>query len=345
MKRLLISCALLGTSLFACELDTTSSDKPDLEATVVALADEAILPAAEAFDTSADELSVSIATLCQNPDEAAVEAARGQWRKTSEAWNRFNVYDFGPVTEGITPPDAFIDSFKAFRQGKSYVETLREELRTLVAQGTDVSGEDLSGWNFQRVGLVAIEVALFETATEPPDPAASAVAAELAAQPHKCTYLVKQAELLAQRAGELRVAWAPDGGDYRSTFISATNDALGGVLSGAGGHLEYFELRSIATQGYPISGQAHANIGASLDEVEAFLVAGGADSLSTRLDEARAPEVVTAIADRIAAARAAIAGENPEALGAELVGLDIILREDIPLALGIELGLNFTDGD
>lgn len=345
MSRIVLTCLLLSASSLACEPDTTTSEAPDFESTVVALADEAILPAAEGFDTSATELSASIATLCANPDASAVEAARSQWRDTAAAWNQFDVYDFGPVTEGITPPDAFIDSFKAFRQGKSYVETLREELRTLVTEGTDLSGEDLSSWNFQRVGLVAMEVALFETATEPPDPDASAVAAELVAQPHKCTYLVKQAELLAQRATDLRLVWSPDGADYRATFISSTNDALGGVLNGAGGHLEYFELRGIATQGHPVSGQAFANIGASLDEVERMLAAGDTDSLSARLEQARAPEVVTTAAERIGAARAAIASEDADALDAELVALEAILREDIPQALGIELGLNFTDGD
>lgn len=211
--------------------------------------------------------------------------------------------------------------------------------------GTDVSGEDLSAWNFQRVGLVAIEVALFETATEPPDASASAVAAELVAQPQKCTYLVKQVELLAQRAGDLQLAWLPDGGDYRSLFLSSTNDALGAVLTGIGGHLEYLELRSIATQGHPVSGQAYDNIAASLDELEVLMAAGDTDSLATRLDEARASDVLTALAEHVSAAREAIANEDADVLEPELIALDTILRTDIPQALGIELGLNFTDGD
>ncbi len=345
MKRMLVSCLLVGTSSVACELENTSTGKPDLDATVLAMADEAIIPAAEGFASSTNDLSGSVTGLCAAPDEAGVEAARTQWRAAAEAWNRFTIYDFGPMSEGVTPADAFIDSFKAFRQGKSYVETLREEQRTLVTMGTDLSGEDLSGWNFQRVGLVAIEVALFETATDPPDAAASAVAAELVAQPQKCTYLVKQVELLAQRAGELHLAWVPEGGDYRALFLSSTNDALGAVLTGIGGHLEYLELRSIATQAHPVSSQAYANISASLDELEVLLPAGGADSLATRLDEARASDVLDAISEHVAAAREAITNEDAAALGPELIALDTILRADIPQALGIELGLNFTDGD
>jgi len=345
MSRLLLSCAVLTSSLLACDPPATSSGKPNLEATVVAMSDVAIIPAAAEFETSASTLSDAMGSLCAGPTEMLVDDAREQWKATVVAWNHFALYDFGPMSDGVTPADAFIDSFKAFSQGTSYVQTLRESQRTIVVEGTDLTGEDFSAYNFQLVGLVAIEVALFETATEPPESAASAVADELVAHPNKCTYLVKQADLLAERAVALHRAWSPDGGDYRATFVSATNDALGAVLTGIHGHLEYLDKRNIPSQGYPVSGFAYGIVAANLDEVDNLLAAGDSDSLAARLDEARASELLADHEARITAARDAIATEDAEALGPELIGLAVIHQRSMPVALGIELGLNFTDGD
>lgn len=321
---------------------------PDFDATAAALANDGVLPAGARFVDAIVALDDAIGTLCGGnpPDATAVETSRERWREASRVWNRYAIYDFGPMSDGIpTPADAFIDSFKAFRQGESHVETLRTELRTIVADGTDLSGDDFTARTYQRVGLVALEVALFETAVEPPDPAAAAVADELSASPNKCTYLEKQSEVLRDRAVALDAAWRPDGGDYLATYLSSTSDALGAVLTAVQGHLEYLERRSIANRGAPISGISYENIDATMDELEVLLNAGDADSLASRLEQAQAQAVRDDHATRIAAARAAIGAEDPDALGPELVALGTIHLNDIPQALGITLGLNFTDGD
>lgn len=185
---------LLAVLTSALLLSTVGCERGfDREAMLQNIVDQVILPNQTAFAEKAAELEAAVRTFYSEPTEENRVVAQSAWREAVDAWSHVQMFSMGPINRDFHHPP--IDRTPTNVDGIE--QTIAEQhsiTPSLVAQG---------GSN--RKGLPALEYLLFE--------------ANLNTQNHH-DYLLATADVLAQNAAALEVAWQ----EYASGFVSAELD-------------------------------------------------------------------------------------------------------------------------
>ena len=261
---------------------------------------------------------------------------------------------FGPLSDNIvTPQFIFIDGLRL--RGTDYTNTVRDEIGADIARTNALDRAYFDAKTFQRVGLLALEVALFETATGERSPELTNIEAEFAATPRKCGVLTGLAQSLSGRAQYVQDGWLLRHRNaekpYRDLFLAGQLDdgrePLAQLIIGAQAHLEYLQSRRVALVGAQRSGHVWKALGAAIDSLEALL-AGTKDTTVSLFDVMKKRgegAVVDKVGETIAAIRAAIERQDPAMLEIRLGQLDGNFKREIADGLGVKLGITFADGD
>lgn len=346
--------AALGATAVACGDSEEPPAAPSLAEPLAAAVDEVIVPDFVAFADAAKGMETAVGGLCSGPTRAGLDTAQSQWRALSSAWNRVALYNLGPLdNDPIFKPIYFIESMR--QRGIDYTETVRGEIRMALANPSTINTGYFEALNFNRGGLLSLEVLLFETTDEPPSQDVEAVTMDFAQSADKCTYLEGMAGLLRARAEAVRDGWtvafdggAPFGERLQGGSLDDGSDPVVALLVVIIEHLDYVKTRKVeAILDARLADHFYENVLATLDAVEAFLN-GGSDrnvSFLDRVSEQDLQDRVDAIEAALAATRTAAAARDRTALGEAIGPLENVLRGDLADALRIRLGLNFTDGD
>jgi len=164
---------------------------------------ELIIPAYADLEARSQALASSLDALCSAPAQPALDAARTAWSAAREPLKRAEVFNFGPYSRPEFRIGPQLDSWPA------RPDTVEE----LLAGTGPVDAATVATLGVWHKGLPVIEYLLY-----PQNADASAQLAD----PRRCEYLESVGTELVARAGELRLAWAPEGSDFA------------GQLSGAG---------------------------------------------------------------------------------------------------------------
>lgn len=314
-----------------------------------------IVPHVAAFDAQAAGMLTDADSFCETPSPAALQQLQTRWRSLSEAWSGIAAYNFGPLDDDvITPKIIFIESMR--QRGTDYTQTVRDGIVRGV-EGTDTLDlAYLDRQTFDEVGLLALEVLVFEDSrdTNSSDPAD--VLADFEATPRKCDYLRGVAELLARDASEVHAGWSDSFGDsgepFRETVTGPTladgTEPVVALLIVLQEHLDYIKVRKLeGILDAQLSGHFYPNVLVTLEAMQELLAQPDEDSfgLLERMEATGNTDEVEAVLANFAAAKSAAQDEDAEALTAAIGLLDGNLKREIPDALGVELGLTFTDGD
>ncbi len=326
-----------------------------LEAAVQQVVDNAIVPSVQAFLADTEELHAASTAFCAAPDEVMLSAMQNSWRATFEQWFRLSMYNFGPLDDDIVfPPFTFIDSLRL--RGTDYLETVRSENATDINSGRDLDDAYFASKTFQRVGLLALESAIFETSTPEHSSNPDEVLAEFAFQPRKCDVLQGLSGQLVERARYVENGWLAAHRDselpYRTLFLDGQLDEdgtepLSQILISAQGYLDYLQTRRVVATAGQVSMHAWEATTATIDEVELLLL-GNQDTTDSLFDVMEATgnqNAIAAVEDSIAQVRQAIAARDLDMLEISLGFLDGNFKREIPDSLEVELGINFSDGD
>ena len=325
---------------------------------------------AAALTTAADHASASVRTfaarvlalqgavadLCVEPiDGPQVVRTQRAWIEAARAWAAVAPFFLGPLDDDlITPSILFIESRR--QRGIDYTETVREAAEAALASMAPMDAAFFDALSFNEVGLLALEVLLFEAsaaagrATEP-----AAIAADYVERPRRCLYLFGVAGRLASRAVRVRDEWTVAFGAEGTPFAAqlASGELEDGSSSEAAllvalfEHLDYERRRKIeGVSDAQLSGEFFALQSAMLDSLRATL-AGPGDAYGFLDELADRGEVATRerLLDGFEAASAAIEAEDEAGLGEAYQRLEDRIRSELPPALDVELGLNFSDGD
>lgn len=345
MKRNL-TVALVLSSL-ACGDGGTSGSQPTSDAS--GILSEVILPAVDGFQQASADLGDAAASVCAMPSGLA--AARQQWVDTAGAWRRLAVFDFGPLDDDLVlPTDLFVESMR--QRGIDYTETVRERIESALSSTVALDEAYFDRLRFTEVGLLAIEVLLFES-TEPSHPTdLTAVAADFEARARKCAYLDGMARHLAQTAAVIREGWrggvGVDGRPFAEQFDAARlptgERPIVRVILALASELEYIERRKLDGQlDAELSGEFYPLLAQSIASTRAVLDAGE-PSLRGSLEE-RSPDVAERLRSALTAAETAASNEARDAASTAFSSLVDLLRGAVPRALDIRLSLEFSDGD
>jgi predicted lipoprotein len=336
---------------------------PDpLEQAVEGAVSEAIVPAIEDFDAEATELRAGTATFCANPDETELRALQDRWLSTMLAWNQAGVYRLGPLDDDpIVPTINLIESKR--QRGTDYTQTVRETIAAAMDSGEALDEAYFRDQSFNRTGLLALEVLLFEDAAEPPSNAPSDIVAAYAVSPRRCAYLRGTAAVLSERASGVVAGWSEGFGEagvpYRDQLLEPTladgSEPALALLVAAIEHIRYLRIRKLEAVADVQSAQAarpdadpfFSGLEAGALQLEALFTAqlpGGPsllDVMENRGFMAEAEALRLALLEVQEWAREA---NEAQTIGA-LQELEFVLTADVPDALGVVLPLNFNDGD
>ena len=325
----------------------------NVETALRQLTDQVLVRAVGDFRAQARTIAEASAAFCAS-GTGSVKALQDHWKSLYERWFALANYVFGPLSDNIvTPQFIFIDGLRL--RGTDYTNTVRDEIAADIARTSTLDKAYFDAKTFQRVGLLALEVALFETATGERSPELANIAAEFAATPRKCAVLTGLAQSLSGRAQYVQDGWLRRHRNaekpYRELFLAGQLDEgrepLAQLIIGAQAHLEYLQARQVAVVGAQRSGHVWQALGAAIDSLEALL-GGAGDSTVSLFDVMKQRgegAVVDKVGETIAAIRAAIRSEDPTMLEIRLGQLDGNFKREIADGLGVKLGITFADGD
>jgi predicted lipoprotein len=325
---------------------------------------ELIVPLYADFEARSQVLSSSLDALCAAPSDTTLATARGAWTTAREPFKRAEVFAFGPYSRPEFRIGPKIDSWPA------RPETVEEWIA-----GTDpVDPATLATLGVFHKGLPVIEYFLYA-------PEASAPA-ELSV-PRRCEYLRSAGAELVNRAREIHLAWAPEGGDFASQLSGAgrtstawrsLRDAFSEVINRMGFTLENVRRDKLGrplgdmTGGLAVPEEAESRFsGRSIQDILDNLA--GIEVLYFGDPARNLPGVSTYAVERgqsfdarfrsaMDAARAALEAvdvplteavtteaERVREATARLGELQTLIQVDLISALGLSLSFNDNDGD
>lgn len=290
---------------------------------------ENIPRAASDFRSSMDGLEQAVDNLCAAPSDALLEQAQQAYRQAHVAWGGLVPHYWGPLNDDpIIPRMYFIESMR--QRGIVYIERVRTALDQVPSPPTEAS---VSALPFTNVGLLSVEVMLFEDSAEATDSAS--IVAGLLAEPDRCTFTQLVTEQVQSRAIEIDDAWSSDAGSIDSeSFARRTVIEL---MITWYEHFEYTKQRKLdATLDATLSGTFYDHQIRTFDRMEAIVFAGETPLVNPGSTEAE---------QRFAAARDAATNQDRAALTTAVQGLIRLFRDDIPADARLNLGVNFVDGD
>lgn len=325
-----------------------------LDAALEQAVDSAVIPAVAEFAAASQALDDAANAFCGNLSEANLEEVQAQWRTAFTRWYRLALYNFGPLDDDIVfPPYTFIDSLRL--RGTDYTETVRDDIVSDIESSQTLDDAYFGSKTFQRLGLLALEVAVFETSSAERSTVASDIVAEFGFQPRKCEVLQGLSGQLLARAQYVEQGWTTAFREgepaYRSLFLGAQLEdgtaPVNQLIISAQEFLDYLQARNVVITAAQISVYSWEAISATVDEVE-LLLNGGAQTTASLFDVMIATgnqNAVDSVNNSIAEVRQAISARDPAMLEVALGFLDGNFKREIPDSLNVELGINFSDGD
>lgn len=365
MTKFLRSSALVTTTLLltACGGSNSSLSTGNTELNIAAteVIDNTIIPAATRFQQQSQNLVNESQNFCASGNITAdnLAALQQQWIDTNLAWYELLPYRFGPlVNSELLPTYTFIDSYRL--RGTDYIASVRTKIDSLLAGSDTLNESTFSSLSFQFVGLLALEVSLFEDAVNQ-SPTPADIVNEYATNPRKCEVLTGYATELTHHADAIQQGWTTN---YRDTHKSyrdlIINNQLEAVLEDETGdsaikkitvsvqeYYDYLANRDITLDAAQLSYSIWLALDNALKNTEELLAGTEATELSLNLimTNNRYEQTVTDVKNNIKTLRAALTEKNTVDMKSAARTLDGSFKRDIPEALNINLGLNFSDGD
>lgn len=358
--------AALATSLLltACGGSSSSLSSKDSELNIAAteVIDNTIIPAAQRFREQSKALVDKSQLFCaaSNTTEENLMTLKTQWITTNLAWFELLPYRFGPmINSEILPTYLFIDYHR--QRGNNATDTVRNNIDTLIASNTEAEYNlTLSRIGASGVGLLALEVLIFEDA-ENQSLASADIIAEFNNNSRKCQLLLDIGNKLLSRADDVHQGWTTNyrntGKSYRNLVVNnqleevfddeAGESAIKKIMVSLQEFYDYLAKRNITSNVAQLSSSTWLALEHSLKTTEELL--NGAKSTSISINAImmnnRFEQTVENINTHIETLRTAIEEQNITDTKAAAATLDGNFKRDIPDALNINLGLNFSDGD
>lgn len=317
-----------------------------------------ILPTVEGFAQTSARFNDTAVSFCSAPDSNSLVDLQNSWRVLSTQWYKLEVYNFGPLNDDIIFPRInFIDPLR--QRGINYTETVRTEISNGVTGSNELNLAFFETRDFNRVGILALELLAFETTDAEHSTNTEVVLAEYQATPRKCEYLQGMAAFNLQLANTVRDGWQVNslntGTPFRTVFVQEElpdgTQPVPALLISLQEHLDYLSRRNVAMVGAQVADYSFENIRSSVDEISAILNGNSTESDTIAVSffdimrSAGAQNSIAIVEDNISAIYLAIENRNVTQLNASLALLDGNFKREITQGLDVALGINFTDGD
>ena len=357
--------AVVAGCLTACDESVNKADNFDRQAMLRNIGENLILPGYENLRQSIADLNASITSFTSAPNEENLEQAKEDLLHAYKLWQRVSFYEFGPAAEQLLRT-----SFNSFPADNLTIEANIE--------AGDYNLNVIS--NFDAKGLPAIEYLLFNDSAE----AITAQFTTQEHFENRQKYLIDVVTDMLTRIQAVAEAWDPSGENYLQVFINRTGTDVGSALGMLVNtlNLHYEKNTRDAKIGIPLGVRSlgepiprnveayfsHRSVLLALENLEAihhfYLGAGSEDGLGLEdylqaLDAKHNNEQLAKVIDdqflaaieevgKIPSPYSKTVVENPEQAEAaytELQKLVVLLKVDMPSALGVLITYQDNDGD
>lgn len=360
----LITTSALALALLAPACEDASSggegmsggdDRPTGPEIMANIVGNTIVPDFVAFTSATEAMQTQVDAFCAAPTPDALEAAQSSWRSLSESWNAVAMYNLGPLDDDfIVPKIILVESMR--QRGDDYTQTVRDAAVTAIEGEEPIDTGYVEALTFNKIGLLALEVLVFEDSREGNSLDPADVLADFEERPRKCEYLRGINERLVATATEVERGWTEsfqEGDAFEDTMLGTSlpdgAEPVAGLLLAIQEHLAYIKDRKLdGILDAQLSGHFHPNITALLEALDRMLEQPDPEDAAGILDFMDAYGFVVeaeTVRSNLEAAKTAAASEDREGLSAAIGLLEGNVKREIPDALGVVLGLNFTDGD
>jgi|GEM_PF-6167116 len=360
-RTLILAVPFFLLSLSACS--KTEDGSPAEEEPVVSLpeetrrkwvagvADGQLSDSVNLFVDKAEVLAATADAYCMAPSRGHLESAQRAWVAASSGWYETQLFLFGPVdVDPVFPLFSFIDSLRL--RGEDYRETVSATQETWTSSGEALDAEFFSDQRFQFVGLLALENQLY--LSEGDEGGGGAGGAGMSIGEPFCPILMGLAGELESRADELKRGWFEEPIEGEKTFLTllkegnlpSGHDSMVQVMLSAAQYAEYLYKRKVASVAGQISGEGWAFLEVAVVSLRRLLEEEiDGCSLLGLLDDQGNASAVEDIINTLSKAAEAVVSQDQPGLETEFRALERHFKTDIPVALGIDVGLAFTDGD
>lgn len=364
----IISLAFLALSITGCGASSSSSlsqSPTEFEIAIQETIDNNVVATIDTLQSQNSLLSTSITTFCNTKNVDNLLLAQTAWVATNNAWYRTLPYLFGPLSipNNLTIPSFwYIDSHR--QRGINEISAVRTDIDLMLQPAATINANSFHTKTFNKVGLLALEVSLFETAgTQSTD--SSDVLAEYTSDDRKCEILHAYADALTVHIDAAAQGWKSDyrdtGKSYRdllinnqleTVFTDASDDADGSstfqrLIVSVQSNLDYLGKRNVSANTAQLADTSWAAIAQSINSTVEFL--SGTEATRVSLNDLISVGATAAdsasINANLNALSASIASQNDTDFKAASAALDGNFKREIPDSLNVNLGLNFSDGD
>lgn len=318
----------------ACGSDPADTTlQQDWSAYVTSLVERVVLPDAEQFEQDAATLLTSVQTLCGGPTVTSLAQAQSDFRSLHTSWGGVVPHFLGPLdNDPIIPRMYFIESMR--QRGTYDIDRVRQTANLFTEQAELPTEQNVQKTTFNRLGLLAVEVLLFEAKDEVIE--AQAVVDGLTNSPARCRWLELLVGQVAKEADSIATGWK----DFRAV-PGAAQQATVTFMIRWGDHLDYTIKRKLEAI-------LDAQLSDNFFNHQAFMLARMQEVLRPGVPLVVSPERFDSVLQAQALFEQSIeraSRRDRQALSESMQSLRFQFRHDLPEAAALPLGLNFNDGD
>lgn len=347
----------LASGLVGCGEERPNDDptltEGSLNLAIEQAIDNTVIAAVDTFAERTTAFNAEVASFCANPDASGLAAAQASWKQLHNAWGQLLPFNFGPLNDDLVfPMYIYIDSYRL--RGTNYSETVRASISGWLAADDTLNYSYFASLNFQYLGLLPLELALFERSSDQSQTSTD-VLAEFVAAPRKCDMLAGLGTVLQEHVDYVQNGWhtsyLDSGTPYRTLILNGELDdgssALVTLITSVQEYLDYLNQRSTVSAVAKVSGNNWSYATASIDVIGSLLAGTDATSVSffDLMTASGNSGSVTTVESNLALARDAIDDLDVTTFNSAAATLDGNFKREIPDSLDVSLGINFTDGD
>ncbi len=342
------SVTLLSSCGGERENDVNFSIGNSIELAQAALVKDQILPGVVGFKDSATNFYTSANTFCNSPTATKLSSLQDNWKRLSISWQEIELFNFGPLNDDIfSPKIEFINSYR--NRGIDYTGTVRAFIKRELAKTSAVNFANL---NFNQGGLLALEILSFSTSDDSASTDKAAVLADFN-NARKCYLLKGYAKQVKNDAVYIHNGWVNEhlatGKPFKDIYLSGIlpddSSSLTTLIIAVQEHLDYIKKRNVLSRTAKLSQISYDNALTNINAVEKLLEGTTTNSFFTHMLAAGHGKAVEAIRANIASVKQALLAKDQASYEAAIGVLDGNFKREIPAALAVSLGLNFSDGD
>jgi predicted lipoprotein len=333
----------------------------ELDRAIEHMVDQTIVPNINDFQVQVHALNQQVTAFCTDNSLNNLNLTQDQWITTHTSWYQVAPFIFGPldVANALTVPVFwYIDSYR--NNGRDYTQEVRSSLTGLISSSTLVNDINFADMNYNQVGLLAMEVALFERSTDQSQTAAD-IFNEFSNTPRKCDILKAYSQELLRYSTLTQQSWNSNyqqtGKSYRDLLLNnqledaldneSGDPAISKITVAVQEFYDYMNKRNVSTQVAKLSHSTKQALLASANITESLFSESVEPNLSiyALMSKNGHEQDRQTITTNIQTFIAAINNGTDEEIKSAAAAIDGNLKRELPSALNVSLGLNFTDGD